>query len=388
MSETFKTVNSDIGNFYDFIDSQRIHNEYEFSFLSGKWADFEQWKTMARAKVFDLLSYSPGKAPLNPRTTSRIDKGSYLQEEIEFNTSDSLRIKGLLLLPKTGTGPYPAIVALHDHGGFYYYGKEKIVANDHEPEILRRFKESAYKGHSWASDLAQRGYVVFCIDAFYFGSRKLDPALLSADTKARLPFDLQDLADGDSTYIEKFNKNCGSFEGLLVKHILTAGLTWPGILFHDDRISIDYLLTRREADPQRIGCCGLSIGGFRSAHLAALDPRISCSVVVGWMTTYSSLLYNRLRDHTYMIYVPKLTRYLDLPDVVSLSAPNPLLVQQCSRDQLFTPEGMQQACKKIGLIYDRIGQSKKFKCEFYDNTHEFNLLMQENAFRWLDRWLK
>jgi hypothetical protein len=65
------------------------------------------------------------------------------------------------------------------------------------------------------------------------------------------------------------------------------------------------------------------------------------------MTTYDSLLYNRLRDHTYMIYIPGLVKYLDLSDVMSLTVPNPLFIQQCSKDILFTYDGMLQACSKI-----------------------------------------
>ena len=159
-------------------------------------------------------------------------------------------------------------------------------------------------------------------------------------------------------------------------------------MFFDDRRSVDYLLTRDEVDPERIGCCGLSIGGYRSANLAALDPRIRCAVVTGWMTTYESLLQDRLRDHTYMIYVPGIARFLDLPDVVSLTAPHPLFVQQCIRDSLYNIEGMRASCERIESIYHDIGCPERFRSSFYDTPHAFTIPMQEDAFRWLDRWLK
>ena len=42
-------------------------------------------------------------------------------------------------------------------------------------------------------------------------------------------------------------------ETLTAKTIFISGTTWPGILFQDDRASVDYLLTRPEVDPDRIG---------------------------------------------------------------------------------------------------------------------------------------
>ncbi len=52
-------------------------------------------------------------------------------------------------------------------------------------------------------------------------------------------------------------------------------LTWPGIVFRDDIRTVDYLVTRPEVDPKRIGCLGISMGGYRSCYLAALDDRIA-----------------------------------------------------------------------------------------------------------------
>ena len=152
--------------------------------------------------------------------------------------------------------------------------------------------------------------------------------------------------------------------------------------------AVDYLLTRPEVDPGRIGCMGLSIGGFRSNHLFGLDPRIKAAVAAGWMTTYSSLLHSNLLWHTWMIYVPGQLNFLDLPDVASLNAPNPLMIINCSRDTLFPMEGMRAAEKKLAAIYEKLGASDKFKCTFYDVPHSLNVRMQDDAIAWLEKWLK
>lgn len=388
MHDDYMGKKSDIGNFYEILREYKAQNQSELSFRSGKWADFEQWKMLAKEKVIELLNYSPKETTMDPVTLNIIDKGEYIQEEIEFSTTASIRVKGTLLIPQKGGAKLPAIIALHDHGGFYYFGREKILECGNEPELLKNFKTEAYGGRSWANELLKRGYVVLCIDAFYFGSRKAQLDAVSEEILDRCPFKLEGIEKESDKYIDTYNKICQHLEGLLVKHIFIAGTTWPGILFYDDKKCVDYLHTRKEVDTKRIGCCGLSLGGFRSAHLAALDSRIKCSVVAGWMPTYESLLFNKLRDHTYMIYIPGLTRFMDLSDVMCLTAPNSLFVQQCTKDILFNVEGMLTSCLNIKEVYEVLGQEEKFKYEFYDNKHEFNLKMQEDAFEWFDRWLK
>src|SRR6185436_15642162 len=94
--------------------------------------------------------------------------------------------------------------------------------------------------------------------------------------------------------IAAFNKRSGLSEQLVGRTIFSAGFTWAGLMFWDDVRSVDYLVSRPEVDPARIGCVGLSVGGVRSAHLAALDDRIKAAVVVCWMTSFPFQLRNRV----------------------------------------------------------------------------------------------
>jgi dienelactone hydrolase len=47
----------------------------------------------------------------------------------------------------------------------------------------------------------------------------------------------------------------------------------------DNRQVLDYLLTRPDVDPNRIGCLGLSLGGIKTSLVAAVDDRIRCAVL-------------------------------------------------------------------------------------------------------------
>jgi hypothetical protein len=47
----------------------------------------------------------------------------------------------------------------------------------------------------------------------------------------------------------------------------------------DNRQVLDYLVTRPEVDPNRLGALGLSLGGIKASLVAAADPRIKCAVL-------------------------------------------------------------------------------------------------------------
>ena len=184
------------------------------------------------------------------------------------------------------------------------------------------------------------------------------------------------------------NAVCRSKEDTLAKSLFLAGKTWEGIVLWDDMRTVDYLLTRPEVDGSRIGCVGVSFGGYRSLFLAGMDERISAACVVGFMSTVKPMIRRHIDTHSWVHFVPAIHRYLDWPDIVALRAPKPLLVQQCTRDGLFPLPGMQEAVEKIRAIYAKSGAAQGFSSRFYDVTHQFNVAMQDDAFRWFDQQLR
>jgi dienelactone hydrolase len=151
---------------------------------------------------------------------------------------------------------------------------------------------------------------------------------------------------------------------------------------------VDYLVTRPEVDPDRIGCVGLSVGGLRSCHLAALDDRIKAAVVVGWMASYPAQIKDRIQNTIgFTKLVPGLMRHLDYPDVASLAMPAALLVINGARDGLFDLDGVRGCFAKLSACYAKAGVADRFRGRLYDAPHEFNVEMQQEAGEWLARWL-
>jgi len=369
-----------MGSLYPFVRSVADASTLELSFLHPGFTDLEAWKAQGRAKVLSLLQYAPPRCEPKAEVVERVDCGAYIREKLYFSTTPDLRVPAYLLLPKGEPKRRPAIVALHDHGAFFAWGKEKVISTENEHPSLTEFKRTAYSGRSYGSELAKRGYVVMAIDMFYWGERRMRFAGDPPAWQDRETMSAQDVAE--------FNRRSGASAPLVGTGLFEAGITWSGVMFTDDLRTVDYLATRPEVDPERIGCCGLSVGGFRSAHLAGLHPRIKAAVVVGWMSTYGAMLETKLTSIGFMKVVPGLYHSMDLPDVVSMVAPGGLMVIQGTRDGLFTNEGVEAAFAKIGAVYAKAGVPDRFQGVTYDGPHEFNAEMQEKAFAWLDRWLK
>ncbi len=376
-------MNSDVGGFYPFLKSFSDASPHSLSFLSHPWSDIEQWRITGRAKMHELLAYDPASVPLALEVLWTREEDGFTRQLVRYAVAPDRKTEAYLLIPMDFKGKAPAVIAFHCHSGYYYSGKEKISDSGSQSVPLRELVKGTYGGRYYADELARRGYVVLVPDCFYFGSQRLDPTQVPADfTK-----DLEGLTKGSDEYIRAFNSFASQHESLMAKTIFAAGSTWPGIMFSDDRASLSFLLSRPEVDPDRVGCIGLSIGGYRSAHLFGLDPRIKAGVVAGWMTTFSSLLFDHLHSHTWMLYVPRENEFFDLPDVVSLNAPRPLMVINCLQDTLFTLEGEQAAEKHLTTIYEKLGAGDDFQCKYYDVPHSLNVEMQEDAFAWLDRGL-
>ena len=172
---------SDVGSLFPFIESQAVKRDFRLSYLRDEFQSLGPWKRRARARLLDLLHYPPSKCNPRAELVERIDRGDYIEESIRFNTTPDIRVPAFVLLPKRARFPAPAVVALHDRGGFYFWGREKLVETPAENPVLTTFKQQYYSGKSIASELARQGYVVIVIDMFYWGEFRQTDGLLQRE---------------------------------------------------------------------------------------------------------------------------------------------------------------------------------------------------------------
>ena len=365
-----------IGNLYPFVQKQADRSPLELSFLQSRFQDLKSWQNAARARVLDCLCYSPLPVAPAPEVIRRTDRGDYIEEYLTFQTTPDLRVPAYVLIPKKASLPAPAVVVLHCHGGAYVWGKEKVVAVDNEHPVLSAFKQQLYQGTSIANELVRRGYVVITIDMFYWGERRM---LLDDD-----PPSYRERERLTPEEVGAFNRRSSQNEQLVARSLMTAGITWPGVVLWDDLRTLDYLATRPEVDRRRLGCVGLSVGGYRSFLLAALDQRIKAAVDVGWMTSYASNIRRHVVNTVgFTFHISGLYRYLDLPDLAALIAPRSVFVINGSKDTLFPPDGVEKAFRKIEACFRKARAPEHQQCRLFDGPHEFNREMQAEAWEWL-----
>jgi dienelactone hydrolase len=356
-----------------------------FSLRGSRFNDLETWRTAARTRLKErLLQPNAGGIP-QAAMAHQFQYDGLDVEHLTWQLPYGPPTEALLLKPAGAKGPLPGIVGLHDHGGNKYFGTRKITRiSDEQHPVMVRHQQHYYGGVAWANELARRGYVVLVHDAFAFASRRIR----AGDLPRIIKGELQEVAPESEAEIEAYNRFAGGHEHLVSKSLLSAGTTWPGVFTAEDQRALDYLCSRPEVDPKRVGCCGLSGGGLRTVYLTGLDERIACACCVGMMTTWRDYLLNKCYTHTWMIYIPGLPLELDYPEILGLAAPKPTLVLNCNQDALFTLPEMQRADRMLAEVYEKAGGKDRYRASFFEGGHKFDRTMQTEAFDWFDRWLK
>jgi dienelactone hydrolase len=374
-----------IGLYGDWANSINKNKLPSFSFRRPEFTNLDSWRNAARQRLTERLAIPEiGGLPKVTVKKQYIYDGLHV-EEISWQLPYGRPTDAILLKPANAKGKLPAILGFHDHGGNKYFGWEKITkTSDNQHPMMKEHQEHYYAGLAWANEIAKRGYIVLVPDSFAFGSRRV----LLKDVPVRIRNGKTDGSSTDRESITAYNTWASDHEHIMAKSLFSAGTTWPGVFFAEDKKALDILSARPDVDANKIGCGGLSGGGLRTAFMSGLDSRIKCAVNVGFTTTWSDFLLHKSFTHTWMVYVPLLPNELDFPEIMGLRVPLATLVLNDSEDQLYTLSEMQRAEKILQEVFTKAGTADRFKCSYYPGLHKFDGSMQAEAFTWFDRWLK
>ncbi|MBI4025384.1 MAG: prolyl oligopeptidase family serine peptidase [Verrucomicrobia bacterium] len=367
-----------------FVEAQRSL-AFDLSFTQPRFADCSAWRKESLVQLKQKLVLPARNQASEARMLRRLENDGYLHEEIEFESRPGLRVPATVLVPTRGQPPFPAIIVLHDMGGFRTYGREKMLAFDGEPACLTEHRKICYAGRSVMRDLVLRGYVVIAIDALLFGERtpQAQKDFTAFDQLRRAFKTVQEQNEQFSVPISYHAERAAASYAILTNQ------TWAGMIAHDDLATLDYLCARPEVDANRIGCVGLSFGAYRTNYLAAIEERIRAAVSVCWTATLDALIgYNVGGAMGAFTLIPGLHARMDLPDIQSLACPRALLAISGWNDRLMQPFGIARAHQKLRAVYEKAGVPEKLGSLVLDAPHEFNLAMQARAFEWMDKHLK
>lgn len=373
------------GSFENMVRGIRAHRPLDLN--AERWrdahssGDFAIWQKEAQACLMTGLHYDPGTLDLQAEVLDREERDGFVLEKIAFNTTPWIRVEGYFLLPTGVTYPVPGLVVFHAWGGPMLFGKDRIVNSGRDHVKLVEHRAEYYSGHYLAEEFARAGYAVVVIDAFHFGDRA--PRGFQGIPDVYDPFELEE-DEWDAVH-RKVREQLS----LGVIQLNWAGTTWMGLNYWDDSRCVDYLMSREEVDSERIGCTGLSGGGWRTNVLAALDHRVKASVSVGWMTTGDyQQIYNVRGAIGTFCQLPGVWDRLDIQDLAIMRAPLPTMVVSCLNDPLFPPEAQHEAARQIQEGFDWAGQGENFYSYMPNKKHCYDAEIQHEAIRWLNQHLK
>jgi dienelactone hydrolase len=340
------------------------------------------------------LAFTPWKPePREPRIEKTWIAGDILAEEISWSCGYGPRTHAWLYrLEKNASAPGPALVLLHDHSAFKFWGKEKVADGpEGAAPGIEGLRHQEYGDRAIATELARAGFTVLVHDAFLWGSRRIPYETMPASDRhtGELLFRDQCRTEGEAWYalpeeVRLYNAAAKINEHLMSKYAIMLGTTLAGIINFEDRVALEYLNSRTDVCNGWIGSIGLSIGGLRSSLLRGTSSNdIKASVVVALMSTYAGLLDQHVVMHTWILYPPSLARAGDWPDVIARHFDVPVLLQYDLDDELFSRVGMEDADRHIRAAFDRSPHPGNYKAEFYPGHHKFDVPMQAAAIDWL-----
>ena len=176
----------------------------------------------------------------------------------------------------------------------------------------------------------------------------------------------------------------------LAKTFLWEGRTLWGMIVRDDVLALNYLASRPEVDPARIGAMGMSMGSTRTWWIAALDDRIKAAVSVSCLTRYQDLIHTGwVNGHGIYYFVPgMLHEKIDAESVVGLIAPRADLTLAGEEDLGSPASGVRTINAFQEHLYKLYGKEDNFRGVVYPKVgHEYTPAMWDETLRWLKKRL-
>ena len=226
-----------------------------------------------------------------------------------------------------------------------------------------------YPGHWWPDSKARPDFQAFCINMARLGF-----VVLSFD-----PF-----GQGERGVSSRDHRRT---EALLV------GVAQQGFAEYETRCALEYLLSRPEVDPRRVGITGASGGGYNTWITAALDDRIAAAVPVVGTSEFAEQIrvcrpldWYHAAEHCH--FVPGLIRYANNHELLAMAAPKPVLIIAASRDQSFPLAGVREVADYGRELYESYGAGEKIGLVVDEaEGHGYQRAKREAAYGWFLRWL-
>jgi dienelactone hydrolase len=285
------------------------------------------------------------------------------------------RVPVLVIRPKAGAGKRPAVIALHGTGG-------------HKDGM-----------RSWLIELAKLGIIGVAIDGRYHGDRTVAATARGAKrTQSGL-------------YVDAITRAWRTKAGQPQEHPLYYDTCW------DVWRTVDYLVSRDDVDPKRIGVLGISKGGIETWLAGAVDDRIAVAIPAISVQSFRWSLENeqwhgrartvagahdaashdlgelkvnaRVCRELWNKVMPGILGPFDCPSMIRLFAGRPLLILNGETDPNCPIAGANVAFAAAQAAYKEANASDRLRIMVARGVgHAITKEQHDAAIAWFVRWLE
>ncbi|MCA9122402.1 MAG: acetylxylan esterase [Planctomycetaceae bacterium] len=322
-----------------------------YAALDRRTERYEQLKTPEQIRDYQQqlreffirqLGGLPERTPLNATTVRTIQADGYRIELVIYESQPHHHITANLYIPD-GDGPFPGVVVSSGHS---------------------RTAKTADYNQRFGIMMAKHGMAALCFDPIGQGERSQ-------------VLDDQGHPKYSGTTTEHFLLGVGS---TLVGRSTATYRVWDGIR------SIDYLVSRPEIDPTRIGYTGCSGGGTLTSYVMALDERVTCAAPACYLTTFRKLIETIGPQDAEQNIFGQVAFGLDHPDYILMRAPRPTLIC-CTTGDYFNIEGAWNNYRQAKRVYGQLGYPERVDLVEMDGPHGVKPQGLATIAHWMKRWL-
>lgn len=296
---------------------------------------WEKTVSQRREKWLEMLGLSPlpERTPLNAKVTGTLQRGDYVVEKVHFECVPGAFVIGNLYRPANVEGKLPAVLYLCGHT------KGKV--------------SPTYQAHPrW---FGQHGYVALVLDPIQLG-------------------------ESQGIHHGTYRDNRWDWH--------SRGYTPAGTEVWNAMRALDYLESRPDVDPERMGVTGLSGGGVISWCLGAADERVKVVVPVCQSGSIEHVITDRATDgHCDCAFWINYYRWC-WPDIGSLIAPRAFLIASGSEDVLWRPYGYRDVANRIRHQYAALDVADRFDLIEDLSPHGYTPKLRQAIFTWFNTHLK
>lgn len=293
------------------------------------------WQRRLRARLRRLIGEWPAqRVPLEPRRLWLRPHPLGTIEKVVFTAEPHCEVPAYVCLPAGVEAPYTFMICVQGHST----GMHVSIGVQREDESLPYVAEG---DRDFALGCMRRGIAALCIEQRSLGERR------EQHQQALSPHGCHDAT----------------------MQALMLGRTLIGERVYDVDRGIDYLASRGDADPKRIGVMGNSGGGTTSLFAAALLKRLSFAMPSCFFCTFADSLMSIY--HCADNYLPGVLQWAEMADIMGLFAPKPVVLVSGAEDSIFPIEGARKAYKQLQRIYRAAGAAGRCHHVIGQGGHRF-----------------